>query len=72
MNRHLPPSNNRRPSRSTLAGILLAAASAVALAAPSVPATGSSASPADRPCFMVRPHWNSALDGPQPVCPLPR
>jgi hypothetical protein len=19
---------------------------------------------------MVRPHWNNALDGPQPVCPL--
>lgn len=22
----------------------------------------------DRPCFMVRPRWNVALDGPQPTC----
>lgn len=21
-----------------------------------------------RPCFMIRPHWNTALDGPQPTC----
>ena len=21
-----------------------------------------------RPCFMVRPRWNTALDGPQPTC----
>jgi hypothetical protein len=25
-----------------------------------------------RPCFMVRPRWNVALDGPQPTCPLKR
>ena len=21
-----------------------------------------------RPCFMIRPRWNTALDGPQPTC----
>ena len=26
---------------------------------------------ADRPCFMVRAHWNTALDGPQPACATP-
>ena len=25
----------------------------------------------DRPCFMVRASWNTALDGPQPTCPVP-
>jgi hypothetical protein len=39
-------------------------------------ATGSAASSApdeagDRPCFMVRAHWNTALDGPQPTCATP-
>jgi hypothetical protein len=24
----------------------------------------------ERPCFIRQPHWNDALDGPQPVCPL--
>lgn len=24
----------------------------------------------DRPCFMVRSHWNTA-EGPQPTCPVP-
>jgi hypothetical protein len=23
---------------------------------------------AGHPCFLVRAHWNVALDGPQPVC----
>jgi hypothetical protein len=22
----------------------------------------------DRPCFIFQSHWNTALDGPQPVC----
>lgn len=26
--------------------------------------------PTDRPCFIVQAHWNAALDGPQPRCPL--
>ena len=25
----------------------------------------------DRPCFMVRPRWNVALDGPRPTCGEP-
>ena len=24
----------------------------------------------DRPCFMIRSHWNNA-EGPQPTCPIP-
>jgi hypothetical protein len=38
-------------------------------------ATGNAASSApeetERPCFMVRAHWNTALDGPQPTCATP-
>ncbi|MCW2739197.1 hypothetical protein [Nocardioides sp.] len=24
-----------------------------------------------RPCFIVQPHWNVAIDGPAPTCPAP-
>ncbi len=51
---------------------------AVAVAALFVlPASSVNATPAspagtttsvERPCFIVRPNWNTALDGPQPVC----
>jgi len=59
----------RRPGwRTIAAGAALATATAV-VAVPAGSATGTS-SP-DRPCFMFRAHWNVALDGPQPVCPLP-
>ncbi|KRF36762.1 hypothetical protein [Nocardioides sp. Soil805] len=36
------------------------------------PATSASAGAGhqDRPCFMVRGHWNTA-EGPQPTCPAP-
>ncbi len=27
--------------------------------------------PHARPCFMIRPRWNVALDGPPPVCGTP-
>lgn len=34
--------------------------------------TGPTSSPADpaqdRPCFVWRAHWNTALDGPEPTC----
>lgn len=40
-----------------------------------VEGSGAHPSPGDdsfsRPCFMVRAHWNEALDGPQPLCPGP-
>jgi hypothetical protein len=52
-----------------------AAAGAVAiLAILTLPATGQAApapdAPAEpgRPCFLVRAHWNEAIDGPQPTC----
>jgi hypothetical protein len=55
-----------------------AAAGAVALLAIlTLPATGQAApapdapdAPAEpgRPCFLVRAHWNEAIDGPQPTC----
>jgi hypothetical protein len=33
-------------------------------------AAGPQSSTEDRPCFMIRSHWNNA-EGPQPTCPLP-
>ena len=34
-------------------------------------AASADEAPNSRPCFMVRAHWNVALDGPQPTCPAP-
>jgi hypothetical protein len=53
----------------TAAGALLCLALAgSASAAIPEPETGSGATDQERPCFMVRAHWNDALDGPQPTC----
>jgi hypothetical protein len=41
------------------------------LLTPAVTAAAPSAPTGDRPCFMVRAHWNTALDGPQPTCATP-
>lgn len=37
---------------------------------PSAPAVSQPGDGTDttRPCFLVRSHWNDALDGPQPRC----
>ena len=53
----------------TAAGALvcLALASSAAAAVPA-PAPGPGPTDQERPCFMVRAHWNEALDGPQPTC----
>lgn len=54
----------------TAAGALLclALASSASAAIPG-PETGPGASDhQERPCFLVRAHWNEALDGPQPTC----
>jgi hypothetical protein len=53
-----------------LAGVLLVPASghdAPAPASPDEPSSGVVVE-RDRPCFLVRAHWNEALDGPQPLC----
>ena len=55
--------------RTTVTSTCLAAVAVVALAG-SAHADGSE-TPDSRPCFMVRAHWNVALDGPQPLCPAP-
>ena len=53
----------------TAAGALLCLALAgSASAAIPEPETGSGSTDQERPCFMVRAHWNDALDGPQPTC----
>ncbi len=71
MNRYsfVSGSHNRRLS------VTAAAAALSAIAAVTVmPAAGQAAadSARQRPCFIIQPHWNTALDGPQPVCPLHR
>ena len=53
-----------------LAGVLLLPAAGQAPPAPTAPDEPSSTVPLvrDRPCFLVRAHWNEALDWPQPMC----
>jgi hypothetical protein len=36
-----------------------------------VPPTTASAPGPERPCFIVQPRWNTAIDGPAPTCPTP-
>jgi hypothetical protein len=53
---------------------VVGAATAIIVTTTLTGATGAVASDApdgDRPCFMVRAHWNTALDGPQPTCATP-
>lgn len=59
-------------ARSIVASTVLATVAVVALAgAAHAGDTDESETPYGRPCFMVRAHWNVALDGPQPTCPVP-
>ena len=37
-------------------------------AAPAAPAPTGTTTSVDRPCFIFQAHWNTGLDGPQPVC----
>lgn len=57
-----------------LAVVLSTPASSTAIPIPIDPvalvATPDNSGPTDRPCFIVQAHWNAALDGPQPRCPL--
>ena len=39
-------------------------------ALPDTPEAAGTVTGTERPCFMVRPRWNVALDGFQPTCPL--
>lgn len=55
-----------------IVGVLFLPASGQTVPAPVAPVEQSSSVPydadRDRPCFLVRAHWNEALDGPQPRC----
>ena len=45
---------------------------ALTTAAVGSPATAHEEQPTrDRPCFIVQPRWNTALDGPAPTCAIP-
>lgn len=58
--------------RSTVVSTVLAAVAVIALAGSAHAGdSDESETPSSRPCFMVRAHWNVALDGPQPMCPAP-
>jgi hypothetical protein len=64
--------DNRTTPRALGLSTVLASVAVVALAgAASADGSGGSEAPYSRPCFMVRAHWNVALDGPQPMCPVP-
>ena len=77
MNRYSLASDSRRwwwPSAS--AGAIGLAAVTTLFVLPVSSVTAAPTSPAgstsvERPCFIVQPHWNTALDGPQPVCTTP-
>jgi hypothetical protein len=67
MNRYtfVSGSHNRRLSV-TAAAAALSAIAAVTVMPAAGQAVGDTAS--QRPCFIHFAHWNTALDGPQPVC----
>ena len=53
-------------------GAVVGATAIVTTIATTAPSTASvDEGSQDRPCFMVRSHWNNA-DGPQPTCPNAR
>jgi hypothetical protein len=59
-------------TRSVVTATVLAFVGTVAFAgAASADRSDRTETPNSRPCFMVRAHWNVALDGPQPTCPAP-
>ncbi|GAB3770456.1 hypothetical protein FB382_000482 [Nocardioides ginsengisegetis] len=33
-----------------------------------VPFSSAATTGVERPCFILQPHWNTGLDGPQPTC----
>jgi hypothetical protein len=52
----------------------IAAATSFAAVITTVAAQPAPASPApepERPCFIVQPRWNTAIDGPVPTCATP-
>lgn len=65
-------SRTRTIGLSTVLATVLASLAVVALAGSAhAGSTSDTEEPYSRPCFMVRSHWNVALDGPQPLCPVP-
>jgi hypothetical protein len=50
--------------------VVTALTTVLTTAAGSAAASGTDGA-GDRPCFMVRANWNTALDGPQPTCATP-
>ena len=58
-------------SRGAVVGVATAIITTTAFAPTASSAAGTDEGPADRPCFMVQSHWNTAYDGPQPTCPTP-
>lgn len=61
--------DNRITSRAFGLSTVLASVALIALAGAA--SADDCETPYSRPCFMVRAHWNVALDGPQPMCPVP-
>ncbi|GAA2136087.1 hypothetical protein GCM10009844_02050 [Nocardioides koreensis] len=61
-------SGSRHPGWRTIAAAAALGTATAVVVVPAGSAAGTSSG--DRPCFMYRAHWNTALDGPQPVCPL--
>ena len=62
--------NTTTRTRIARAAVIAAAASTIAVTT-TVAATPSSATRApgsERPCFIVQPRWNGAIDGPAPTC----
>ena len=60
-------SHHRTTIAATAALLCLALAGSASAAIPE-PGPEPGSTDQERPCFMVRAHWNDALDGPQPTC----
>ena len=61
-------------TRSRIARSAAIAVTASTIAVTTTVATQATANPApesERPCFIVQPRWNTAVDGPAPTCATP-
>lgn len=63
-----------RIARTAAAAAAFAAAASITAVTTTVAASPAPAGPApepERPCFIVQPRWNTAVDGPVPTCATP-
>jgi hypothetical protein len=63
--------NTRTRIARTAAFAVAASITAVTTTVAAAPAPARPAPEPERPCFIVQPRWNTAVDGPAPTCATP-